>query len=700
MALDSLLAEVLRAATLPDNYLVLNSELDWFKLYKAADEKNAILCIEFHDESFPACRGTNQHFLELARRFQNLPFVQVRLSNSNKWHLVRKSVGGVDFVPCILIIAFLPDGKQRAKYEGERDIEIAIRRGSIQDIIKEFQNRRNLVNSIEGMIANEILKLVERDQVKEEENQTRVRELESKIGEMEETKEEEAKKRARAREAVERRDKEILEERQRNRPIILDELKNETDIEGLGVGRLKDMFRRLHINLVGITEKAELLGKLYQEFPELKFKQRNVYDTYSYPASGGPPSLGAVGPTPPASPLSPEDSIFSLSDKDIETLPAAKLKKYVNLHSLQDAVPLNERSEMINAIKKKRDSSFKAPSAQLLRQDSSIYKIEINELSGKVVDLTEKLTMTKILSTCHLADFEILQTHKVPAPDSICQHTVRCNRPELPDREKRYTLKGVFNYFNSGVSVHSLGITSEFEILSTLQPHPNIVYHFAIFHDRPTKQVGCTRSDLRDQIALFSITENLPYTIISFLSKNHKNSAVEPNDYLNWMKQLISTFSFLTDKNLYLRSIRHENILYDPNTKTLKLIGFETAIHGQTVPFSTHMTSIGDLNSYLPPEVLNAVPGPSNFLDYTAHYAWSVGALSYDLACNPSPFTHIDASQYRDIDIPPINSLFPYGSLSRANSKPISPQYSKMVSQMLSFWPQNRPKLEDVLSSV
>ena len=713
MALDLLLAEFLQAAAIPDNYIILPSELDWFKLYKAADEKNAILCVEFYDDSFPGCRDTHQYFLQLARRFNNLPFIHVRLSQSNKWPLTRKSLGGVDFVPCILIMAFLPPGKERAKFEGEREIEVAIRRGLIQDIIKEFQQRRNVIKSLEDMLAKEFLKIVieQEDQKKEKEQEeiSRVKALEGEIDRMEKSREEEEMKKERAREALMKRDREILEERRQNRPIILEELKNERDIEGMSVGRLKEIFRRLHSSIIGITEKSELLGKLYEEFPELKLRQRNVYDTYSNSAERPPTFPGTADPNIIVSPLQEEGEIYSLSDKEIERLPTGKLMKYVAKYKLSENGPLNERSDIIQAIKEKRDSVFKSSPAQLRRQDSNVFKIEINQLNGKVLELNDKLLATstklaetKLLSTCRLHHFQIIQTQAMHSSISklTCQHTVRCNKEELPDPSKQYTLKGVFNYFDSILSGHALRVSNEFDILSTLEPHPNIAYHFAIFYDRPTTQIGCSRSDLLDQIALFSITESLPYTIITYLSKNHKNSAVESKDYLNWMKQLISTFSYLAEKNIYLRSIKHENILYDPETKTLKLIGFEAAIQGQTVPFYTDMTSIGDLTSYLPPEILNAIPGPSNYLDYTAHYTWSAGALSYDLACNLSPFTRVDPSQYRDSDIPAINCIYSYGSQSRTNSTPMPPLYSNLVLQMLSFSPLNRPKLEAMVSTI
>ena len=132
MSFETLMEAVIAGINVPENYIVLQSELDWMKLYKAASDKNAIICVEFYEESFTACRTTSQHFLQLARKYSNLPFIQIRLTPNCKWALARKSVGGVDYVPCIVILSFANDEAQRAKFEGQREIDQAIRRGLIQ----------------------------------------------------------------------------------------------------------------------------------------------------------------------------------------------------------------------------------------------------------------------------------------------------------------------------------------------------------------------------------------------------------------------------------------------------------------------------------------------------------------------------------------------------------------------------------------
>ena len=705
MAFEAMLEALIIASAPPDNYIVLRSELDWMKLYKAASDKNAILCIEFFEENFHACRNTSKYFLELARTFSNLPFVQVPLSGMNKWAVVRKSVGGVDYVPCIVIISFTFDGAKRAKFEGEREIEQAIRRGLIQDVIKEFKERRELAKGFEEMLAVEVLnKLVEDGKEQREranEKEEEVQELKKRMEEIEQSRTQEEQKKERTRLAKEDRERNILEERRVNRPIILNELNQEKDIESLSVGKLKDVFKRLHISIVGFTEKHELLRKLYEEFPELRNKQRNVFETYSYPNSPKSPP-GTTCTTPTHQNLSSnDDNIYALSDQAIEKLTVAQLKKYITKYGLEIEGPFSERSELIHAVKKKRDTACKSGSlSQFYTQNSSQGKSEINELNGKIMDLSEKLTETKILSICRLCHFEVVQTHKVSLSDKICHNTVRCRKEGLPDSNKLYTLKGVFNYFDSMLEPQTIRVITEFETLSTLQPHPNILYHCAIIYDKPTHMFVPSRNISLGNIALFSILECLPYSICTYLSRNHKNAAIESKNYLEWMKQIISAFLYLFGKSVFLRSIKHDNIMYDPDANLLKLVGFDSAISSQTVPFYTELTSIGDLNSYLPPEILNAIPGPSNFLDYTSHYAWAAGALSYDLACNPSPFTsdRVDPSQYNEREIPILSCIYPYGSLSRANSNPITPEYGSFVTRMLAYRPLDRPELSTILS--
>ena len=704
MAFQTMMEAMIAAAAPPDNFIVLRSELDWLKLYKAASDKNAILCIEFFEESFPACRNTSQYFLELARKFSNLPFVQVRLTGSNKWAIVRKSVGGVEYVPCIVIISFTFDGAQRAKFEGEREIEQAIRKGLIQDVISEFKQRREMAKGLEELLAAEVLnQLVEdnKEQSKRaDEKEEEVQELKKRMEEIERSRTKEEQKKERQRLAIEDRERNVLEERRVNRPIILSELNQEKDIESLSVGKLKDVFKRLHISIVGFTEKHELLRKLYEEFPELRNRQRNVFETYAGPMS--PP--GATPTTPTDQVFSPnDDNVYALSDQAIEKLTVAQLKKYIMKYGLESEGPFSERSELIHAVKKKRDSACKSASfSQLFTQNSSQGKSEINELNGKILDLTEKLTETKILSICRLCHFDVVQTHKVNNSDKICHHTVRCRKEGLSDLNKLYTLKGVFNYFDSMPESHTIRVINEFEVLSTLQPHPNILYHCALIYDKPTRIFVPSRNVSLDSIALFSVLECLPYTICTYLSRNHKNAAIKSKTFLDWMKQIISAFSYLSDNNVFLRSIKHDNIMYDPDANVLKLSGFDSAINSQTVPFYTEHTSIGDLNSYLPPEILNTIPGPSNFLDYTSHYIWAAGALSFDLACNPSPFAsdRVDPSQYSDREIPILSCIYPYGSLSRTNSNPVGPVYASLVTRMLCYLPHDRPNLNTVLSTL
>ncbi|KAI6651044.1 hypothetical protein LOD99_5621 [Oopsacas minuta] len=226
---------------------------------------------------------------------------------------------------------------------------------------------------------------------------------------------------------------------------------------------------------------------------------------------------------------------------------------------------------------------------------------------------------------------------------------------------------------------HSVRIINEFEILSTLEPHPNIVYHCALIYDKPTPSYVCSPKVSLDNIALFSVSESLPYSICTYLGRNHKNAAIETKRYVDWMKQVISTFSYLFDKNVFLRSIKHDNIMYDPEMNLIKLMGFDSAITSQTVPFYTELTSIGDLNSYLAPEILNAIP-----------------------ACNPSPFTsdRVDPSQYNNHEIPTLNYIYPYGSLNKSTSSPIPPMYASLVIRMLSYRPNDRPDLQAILSTI
>lgn len=63
----------------PDNFFILPRDPDagWRKIKEASKKENMVVCIEFTDNANDNCRTAQGIFMDLAREFENIPFVRV-----------------------------------------------------------------------------------------------------------------------------------------------------------------------------------------------------------------------------------------------------------------------------------------------------------------------------------------------------------------------------------------------------------------------------------------------------------------------------------------------------------------------------------------------------------------------------------------------------------------------------------------------
>ena len=62
----------------PDNFYVLPNNIVAWKLLHATNKKeNMVVAIEFTDNSSPACKSLQPQFVDLAREFDDIPFLRV-----------------------------------------------------------------------------------------------------------------------------------------------------------------------------------------------------------------------------------------------------------------------------------------------------------------------------------------------------------------------------------------------------------------------------------------------------------------------------------------------------------------------------------------------------------------------------------------------------------------------------------------------
>ena len=120
-----------------------------------------------------------------------------------------------------------------------------------------------------------------------------------------------------------------------------------------------------------------------------------------------------------------------------------------------------------------------------------------------------------------------------------------------------------------------------------------------------------------------------------------EHGAMSSADAANIITQLIQTFHYLTTQGIDHRDLKDENILYNPDTKLIKLIDFGSASLLSESPYSFKRGT----DVYIPPEYHN------KHLYHAAPAAvWAIGCLTYILLNGTCPFdTVTEIQQYKTL---------------------------------------------------
>ena len=115
-----------------------------------------------------------------------------------------------------------------------------------------------------------------------------------------------------------------------------------------------------------------------------------------------------------------------------------------------------------------------------------------------------------------------------------------------------------------------------------------------------------------------------------------EHGAMSSGDAANIIKQVIETCYYLTAQGIDHRDIKDENILYNPETKQIKLIDFGSASLLSESPYRYRRGT----DVYIPPEY-------HNYKSYHALPAavWAIGCLSYALLNGKCPFNTVSHVQ-------------------------------------------------------
>jgi aurora kinase, other len=199
----------------------------------------------------------------------------------------------------------------------------------------------------------------------------------------------------------------------------------------------------------------------------------------------------------------------------------------------------------------------------------------------------------------------------------------------------------------------------EIEIQAHLR-HPNILRLYGYFYD-----------ETRVYLILEFAAQGELYKLLKKAGRfDEKQSAV-------YIRDLTRALSYCHKKHVIHRDIKPENLLVGLNGE-LKIADFGWSVHA---PNSRRETLCGTLD-YLPPEMIEHQPHDAN-VD-----VWSLGVLMYEFMVGTPPFEAEDArTTYTKIS--KVEMEFPaYMSMEARD----------LISKLLVHDPQNRIKLDDVLS--
>ncbi|XP_003388321.1 PREDICTED: uncharacterized protein LOC100631577 [Amphimedon queenslandica] len=691
----------------PDNFFIIPPDAQaWRKLYSTCKEENMVICVEVTDDSHPPSRRMQPHIVNLAREVPQIPFFRAKIGLGRTYDELRQDLGGIRFTPSVVILFFDDDGVRIKKAEGEEEIKMALRIGAFEKIIQDFIDQRmklklaeKFAEQLAGAMASDIARkrreaaLEYEEKLRKEKAEKERKEKEAREKELEE----ERRKRIEAEKKAE--EAKASEQKARLKSYAVDELMR-MDLNNAKIRDIKDKMDDLGLSYAGCTSREDLIKKLTANVPSLKTKMDQT------DGGGGRPSTSYVPSSYSSSQRHSSGILYS--NKPTDTGPSdngevIKLRRKVE--------QLQGNIEEINVMRESLEDELARKNreiAALKSRGGGIGRVPLFGGGGgggdsftKVKELENELLETRMLYTCTLDDFEVLgviSRGKLAEGRSMMVVRAQCIKPGLPYPDRVYALKMLSGVHDTTTMTNARDQhKNEYEVLSSIPPHKNIVRLFAFFYDRPKAHPKLSRENCSEGIALCIMMEQLSQNMEYQLKPLRQTAGPNYSKVLGWLKDLLTGLQYLFTHYVLHRDLKLENLMLSGDI--LKIVDFGEAIKLEPdykIPFDRPCSKGGN-EAHLAPEILNQRTGRGRVLDYTKQPVWAAGVLAYELAGYQNPFSGSkDQRAYDERTLPRLTDT--YSKTGRGQKFP--PEFPNIVTSMLSFEPARRPTLSEALNKI
>lgn len=238
-------------------------------------------------------------------------------------------------------------------------------------------------------------------------------------------------------------------------------------------------------------------------------------------------------------------------------------------------------------------------------------------------------------------------------------------------------------------------IKNEERILKTIMGgHPAIPILYDIFSEGPFYFI--VMEYLEDYIALLDWTNS--YVPLIFESdyeseKIQELIKIRESEITEIFANIISAIKYLHSKSVIHRDLKLENIMINPNTKSIKIIDYGFSIISDNMNWSTICGSF----EYLSPEILQDIIKHNNRQDQDIVYSkysiqsevWSIGVILYGMIFCRLPFYHQSKIKLFNLILNADLSLSPESVIINDNLK-------NLLLSMLDKNPQDRIEFDKI----